>query len=567
MQRQLCLRGRSFAAARRASTCVLVLVAGALGVAVAIAPAVAVAGPPHALDAPQNGEDPLVAYDPASKATFVAWSDPQAPNSGVEICVLPAGASSCSGGAPVLLSVSSAENPAITGDNTISLGGLVVLPNGDVVVIGTPVKEASVAWESPADGSAFLTSGQGLQNSGAFISPVSLFYAFGNAVGLSDTDVGLLDDYGDYFSDSPFSGPESPTIASSNSNQGNGGLYPRKPLGVSGSEIGAEAAPAPAAAGTDIVVGVGDNYAGPNTTLPGCVNSAGTGYGVSVGTVNGASNAAGTLNGAGLPGYGLLACSAEDPVIASGGTAGMGVLENEGDGISGAGSTYTLDYRRFNATATGGSFGAPVQLASLTGTADDLDAVDDSGTGVYAMWSKDGLHIDYSPNGGASWDGPVLVSEPAGGIANPIIAGVGGGSLLLAYKSNPGPGTETFLQELLAIPASSAAPTVPSSTTSNGSTVTLTISCPAACSVTVTIELPSGSASAARKSSKTVTLASGHFTLGGKGKKNLTLKLTNSGKSLLEKDHGKLTTRLLLTDKTAHGTLKLTKTLRITKKR
>ncbi len=564
MQRQLCLRVRTFAAARRASTFVLVLLAGALGVA--MVPAVAGASSPIALSAPQYGEDPLVAYDVDSKETFVAWSNPHS-SGGIELCVLPSGASGCSGGGPVLLSVSSAENPKIMGSNTISLGGLVVLANGDVVVIGTPVEEGSVAWESPADGSAFLTSGQGLQDGGGFISPVSLFYTFGNAVALSNTDVGLLDDYGDYFSDSPFSGPESPAIASKNSNQGNGGLYPRKPLGVSGSEVGAEPAPAPAAQGTDIVVGVGDNYAGPNTTLPGCVNSAGTGYGVSVGTVNGASNGAGTLNGEGLPGYALLACSAEDPVIASGGTDGMGVLENEGDGISGAGKTYTLDYRRFMATATGGSFGAPVQLASLTDTADDLDVVDDSGTGVYAMWSQDGLHVDYSPNGGVSWDGPVLVSQPAvGEIANPVIAGVGDGTLLLGYKNNTGTGTETFLQELDAVP-SSPAPTLPSSATSNGSTVTFTISCAAACSVTITIELPSGSASEARKNTKSVTLASGHFTLGTKGKKNLSLKLTGSGKSLLKKDHGKLSALLLVTDKTAHGTLKSSKTLKITTKK
>jgi hypothetical protein len=533
---------------------------------VALAPSIATAGPAIALDGPQNGSDPLVVYDAVSKVTFVAWSDPQGGAGGIELCALPPGSSACSGGAPVLLNVSSAENPAITGDNTISLGGLVVLGNGDVVVIGTPVKEASVAWESPGDGSAFLTTGQGLQNSGGFISPVSLFYAFGNAVGLGNTDVALLDDYGDYFSDSPFSGPESPAIAQMNSNQGNGGLYPRKAQSVSGPEVGAEAAPAPAAAGTDIVVGVGDNYAGPNTTLPGCVNSAGTGYGVSVGAVNGASTAAGTLNGAGLPGYKLLACSAENPVIASGGKDGMGVLENEGNGVSGAGSTYTLDYRPFNATATGGSFGAPVQLAALTDTADDIDVVDDAGTGVYAMWSEDGLHIDYSPNGGASWDGPVLVSEPAvGEIGNPVIAGAGDGVVVLGYTNNPGPGTETFLQSLDAM-ASSPAPTLPAAATSNGSTVTLTITCAAACSVTITIELPSGSASKAGKKPKSVTLASGHFTLGKKGKKNLTLKFTGSGRSLLKKDHGKLTTLVLLTDKTAHGTLKSSKTLRITTK-
>jgi hypothetical protein len=75
-------------------------------------------------------------------------------------------------------------------------------------------------------------------------------------------------------------------------------------------QVGAVPAPKPAMPGTEIVVGVGDNFAGPNTTLPGCVNSAGTGYGLSVGAISGASGAAGTLNAAGMSGYARLACSA-----------------------------------------------------------------------------------------------------------------------------------------------------------------------------------------------------------------------------------------------------------------
>jgi hypothetical protein len=446
----------------------LALAGGALAGVATVPTSALAAAAPIALDGPQNGNDPLVSYDPVSGATFVAWSDPQGSVGGIDLCVLPAGAAGCLGGGPVLLNVSSAQNPAITGDNTIGLGGLVVLPNGGVVVIGTPVETGSVAWWSPPDGSAFLSASQGLQNIGGLISPVSLFYTFGNAVALSNTDVGLLDDYGDYFSDSSFAGPKSPAIASPNSNQGNGGLYPRKALSTSGPEIGAEAAPAPAPAGTEIVVGVGDNYAGPNTSLPGCVNSFGTGYGVSVGMVDGESHAAaGTLNQEGLPGYGLLACSAENPVIASG-------------GISGAGSTYTMDYRSFTATATGGTFGGWVQLAQLTGAAGDIDVADDSGAGVYAMWSGNGLYIDYSPDGGANWDGPVLVQQPAvGEIDNPVIAGVGGGTLLLGYTNNLGTGTETFLQALNAIPPPTPTPVNVATAQTVGTTTGINLSIPA----------------------------------------------------------------------------------------
>ena len=52
--------------------------------------------------------------------------------------------------------------------------------------------------------------------------------------------------------------------------------------------------------------------------------------------MNGTSKAAGTLNSKGLPGYGVLACSAETPVLAQGGTGGIGLIEEEGDGVDGA---------------------------------------------------------------------------------------------------------------------------------------------------------------------------------------------------------------------------------------
>jgi hypothetical protein len=538
--------------------------------AIAILPSAALASSPVALDGPQNGDSPLVAYDPVSATTFVAWSDNQAPDNGVELCVLPAGASSCSGGGPVLLSVSSAQNPVLTGDNTISLGGLVVLPGGNVVVVGTPVETGSVAWESSAGGAAFLSAGQGLQNGGNFISPVSLFYTFNNAVALNGTDVGLLDDYGDYFSDSAVSGPESPAIAASNSNQGNGGLYPRKGYGTSGPEVAAEAAPAPAPAGTDIVVGVGDNYAGPNTTLPGCINSSGTGYGVSVGAVNGTSNAAGTLNGEGLPGYGRLACSAEDPVLASGGDDGIGVLENEGDGISGAGSTYTLDYRPFAATATGGGFGAPVLLANLTGKADELQAVDDSRTGVYAMWSEDGVHLDYSPNGGATWDGPVVVPELSNGAdpGAPVIAGVGNGAVELAYDNNLGTGDRVYVQEVDAIPA--PAPTLPSSGTTTSTTASFTISCAAGstCAGTSTVtvpRLPTKAAAVARV--KAITLGSAKFSIKARHKGLVTIHLNKLGKRLVSRDHGRFTAKVLISEKFNGHTLSRSRSVKFRPKR
>jgi hypothetical protein len=150
----------------------------------------------------------------------------------------------------------------------------------------------------------------------------------------------------------------------------------------------------------------------------------------------------------------VLACSAAAPVLAQGGADGIGLIEEEGDGIDGAGELITLDYRPFDATATGGTFGAPVELADVTHQSldgvDGLDLVEDSGTGVYASWlDEQGLVLDYSANGGVTWEPPVVVPELASGIrSNPVIVGIGAGNVEIAYESNPGTGTQVFLESV-----------------------------------------------------------------------------------------------------------------------
>lgn len=402
---------------------------------------------PIALDAPENGKAPLIAYDSASQTTYVVWEDPV--KSAVDLCIVPAGATGCEGGAPVLL-----EDSLFTGANFAGPGGIQVLPGGEVVVIGNTTENGSIAWISPEGGAAFLSKGQGLQNAGEPISNVSLFYTVGNTAALSSTDVGLLDDFGDKFADTSLTSA-SPKIEEPDTNQTTpANEFPRKALDTNGPEIAAEPAPAPAAAGTDIVVGVGDNFGGPKVALPGCLNATGTGFGVSVGEVNGTSKAAGTLNAKGLPAYGVLACSAQTPVLAQGGADGIGVIEDEGDGLDGAGELVTVDYRPFIATATGGAFGAPVQLQDVSHIASggviELDLSDDSGTGVYATWvDHQGLVLDYSGNGGASWEPPAVVPEPTGGTqGNPVVVGTGGGNAEVAYVQNPGTGPQVFLESL-----------------------------------------------------------------------------------------------------------------------
>ena len=100
----------------------------------AIAPG-ALASAPVALDAPDNGTPPLVAYAPSDGYTYVAWSAPNNQNqgNGVDLCVYPPGGTGCEGGAPSLLT-----DPLFSGANALVLGGLVVLPGGEAVVIGAP---------------------------------------------------------------------------------------------------------------------------------------------------------------------------------------------------------------------------------------------------------------------------------------------------------------------------------------------------------------------------------------------------------------------------------------------
>jgi hypothetical protein len=475
-----------FVSARVRRACAYVLGLLAVGLAMAALPAAAAAATPVALDVPNNGASPYVAYDPVTQNTFIAWTDPQSTTYGaIDLCVLLKNTSACEGGGPVALTVTPTENTHVPSDGSLSFGGLTVLPNGDVVVVGQLVYGGMISWESPGDGSAFLTSGQGLQNGGDFISPVSLYYTTGNVVALSNTDVALLDDYGDQFSDSPFAGPEFPaSLPDSNSNPG--GLYPRKAQDTSGPEIAAEAAPPPAAAGTDIVIGVGDNYGGPNTQLSDCVDGddVGTGYGVDVGLV-GANSGSGYLNhqtgGASMPAYTGLACNAENPVVASpeGGTQGIGVLENEGDGLDG-GTNYSLDYRAFDATASGGSFGGAALVAKLSDAAGDIDVVDDSTDGVYAMWSGGGnLNANYSADGGAVWGPPVVIPKPSNvNYDDPVITAVGGGTFLLSYDDNTGSGYQTFV-EAFSYQVLEQAPTTLATIQSSGSTHAADLSIPA----------------------------------------------------------------------------------------
>ena len=92
---------------------------------------------------------------------------------------------------------------------------------------------------------------------------------------------------------------------------------------------------------------------------------------------------------------------------------------------------------------------ADVTHQSLDGV-DGLDLAEDSGTGIYASWlTSRGSCLTYSANGGVTWEPPVVVPELASGVrSNPVIVGIGAGNVEIAYESNPGTGTQVFLESV-----------------------------------------------------------------------------------------------------------------------
>lgn len=639
----------------RHSSCIL---AAAVTVALLALPGAAMAGP-LALDQPGNVSSlsqALIAYDPASGTTFVAW-DVRPSSTGIDLCIFADDASSCSGGAATLLT-----DPMFSGDDVPTLSGLTVMPGGNVVVTGDAGNSGTVAWESPATGASFLASGHGLQAGGAPISQVNSFYQPDDVVPLSATDLGILDGENNLFGDIPYDKASSDPGVTADPEAD----FSSPPLDTGGApQIAAEATPG--GGGNETVVTTGESTNSSSQTDSGCPTVNNTGYGVRVGKV-------GSLESA-TPTESLLACSADAPVLTGGGTAGIGVVEEEGSGVAGTtDGQYTIDFRPFAATASGGSFGPAVQLANTTSHVldgiDSLDATDDPGAGVYALWGDgQGEVLDYSANGGGAWGPPEVTPAPYGDGEN--MAAVGDGLTLIAYIANPtGSGYQVFLE-----PYDYQQPTTLSTEQSSGTTTGANISIAAgtvgemdrvtvsgtnasiatgtadvglydnsSCSgtptfsatadvvdgvatvaddtgpglssgtyywkaaysgdlandpsqstcgsevLTVAPAATAGGTASATSSSVTVTvtcavtpctvtltitidpprhittLASGKFSV-HKGRKNeLKLKLTGAGKSLLKKDHGKLKATLTITTKTAHGTVKTSRTIKILQK-
>ena len=335
--------------------------------------------------------------------------------------MLPAGSSSCEDG------VQDLQDPEFTGGNAPTLGGLTILPGGEVVVLGTPtLPSPTVAWASPAGGAAFLSGDNGLQNGGAPISPsVSLYRYVQDVAPLSATDLALWDSAGSFFQDSAYNAG-SPMISSSNGNPG--GQFTGGSEEAAGSEIAAEPG-----AGTCHNRGCrGRGREHQHRTEQAQRVRQRRGHRLRRHRRHDRRQRLRVTERSGSARLRPARLHGRRPALAQGGADGIGVLEQVGSEFDGLGSADTLVFRAFHPglTAATSSFGADVPVETLTphvlvdAGSDDLS--EDTGTGVYASWvDLQGLVLDYSSNGGANWDPPVVLPSLSNDATQgyPVIAG------------------------------------------------------------------------------------------------------------------------------------------------
>lgn len=108
------------------------------------------------------------------------------------------------------------------------------------------------------------------------------------------------------------------------------------------------------------------------------------------------------------PWDGQVACNAFAPVL-SGGSGGIGLLQDEGLGLGGVSGSVGVYYRPFNTTSK--TFEAPVEISNETLVsyigAEALSSSQDAAGGIYAAWADTrGVMLAYSTTHGTSWQAP-----------------------------------------------------------------------------------------------------------------------------------------------------------------
>jgi von Willebrand factor type D domain len=395
---------------------------------------------------------PRIAHDPGSGDTYVAWVGDG--GTSIDLCSVTTAAPTCNGGAgPDRL----VDPPATVGgaDPQYFYPQLVVQPGGRVVVLAElDGASASVnspgygvvgiaAWSSPAGGAAFGSADQGIADGGMLLvsSSGTGDAPSGGAIALDPTDIGVYGDefpFGSGFAELSLGQPAPSTnpIVDSTGDFGD-------QIGTTGTQLAS--VPDPSAPGEYMVVAVG----GDASTPLGCPAGSGeaAGYGVGVGTPAALQTQAAWSSKYFAP----TVCHSFSPTLAGGGPSGgaIGLLEDEGLGLSGAGSDGVY-YRRFDPATS--SFGAPALVSNETtvasGGASELSVSQESDGDAYAAWlDSRGWMLSYSSSAGASWPTPVAIPI-ASSAADAVIAGAGGGSADLGYTANLGAGAHEYLVPL-----------------------------------------------------------------------------------------------------------------------
>jgi hypothetical protein len=256
-------------------------------------------------------------------------------------------------------------------------------------------------------------------------------------------------------------------------------------------------------------------------------------------------------------------CNVENPGV-GGGPSGFGVLEtNE--------ANHTTAYHRFNAATM--SFDTPLVTVANQSESDAALSQDGAG-GIYGTYLLDGaggpISLSYSADGGKSFASGALQADQDGHDAD-VTSGVNGAGQGWAVWNNNG---SVLAQSFQAADAVSPA-AVGGGATSNGSTVTLSVTCASfPCTITITLTAPETvvvnahtaavAAKKGKKKTKIVTLGKGRFTITKGGAHKLAVKLSGSGKKFLAAKKGHVKINGLILETVQKRTTQTKRTLRLT---
>lgn len=256
-------------------------------------------------------------------------------------------------------------------------------------------------------------------------------------------------------------------------------------------------------------------------------------------------------------------CNVENPGV-GGGPSGFGVLETSD-------ATSTTVYHRFDAATLKFDI-PPVTVANQS----ELDAAlsQDGAGGIYGTYLLDGaggpINLSYSADGGKTFASGVLNPNKDGHNEQVTSAVNGAGQGWATWNNNGSVFAQSFEAADAITPAS-----VGGGATSNGSTVTLNVTCASfPCTVTITLTAPETvvvnahtaavAAKKGKKKTKIVTLGKGKFTITKRGGKRLAVKLSGAGKKFLASKKGHIKISGLFTETVQKHTTQTKRTLTLT---